>query len=704
MKTNGRAVDVGNTSQSRMTEEGSTPLGGSLNPHPTQQEDVPREIDHLLPRATSARKRYLPLIQFLTSALLIMMPLGTIRLWARLQPALAAYISHHTGSDRSLQPVLVAALLAMPPAMLAASWAVETYKKPLIIGLVGAVTSGIALLLASFCKSVASLATTLGVLHSVGVGCSYIVPLYYIPECFPNNMGLMLGLVTGAVVLGAIVLNYIMGKLLGRSELDCDTSVVIEKEVYDKIPMMFRVVACYVAGSVGIGSICLPKPREVKLWKYSPPPADSLLSLPHPHGDHRSANALTPTYHSFLNSRIQNQPETTPPSQVPRGTKLLQTGHFWLLPIMAFIFSINGSIIEQNYRDIGTEVTGLTVTDASNVCNYLLLSSLIGRILWGLLSDMVGYHVTLLSISVVMGSLLMSYGFIHSAGVFQLWTCLLFFAFNGIYSGLPAAVAHIFGTENFTFNYSIAFLGLGFGSGVAALMSSLVRDSLNKGQTMLIVMAFLAGSANLLIFPVRFIFTMSSESSQGHMNSHTRQSSVRSASYLRAPSASSSTASLRSPRETPTIRTSPRRPAPPPRGKRGSGQTPHLEGVSLWEQHCRTNSVISETSITATPSTRKFFSTLPAPVPRGAKQEAAPSRTPSPPNVPLGVQENVSDAGSRTAQQGLPATPEDLPPPYDSLEDIRKDVSLSTTSVSTTPQPHPAASSSSVYQPFQPYE
>eukprot|EP01059_Diplonema_ambulator_P013116 TRINITY_DN23644_c0_g1_i1.p1 TRINITY_DN23644_c0_g1~~TRINITY_DN23644_c0_g1_i1.p1 ORF type:complete len:554 (+),score=72.54 TRINITY_DN23644_c0_g1_i1:66-1664(+) len=413
----------------------------------------------------------LPMLRFVLGTVLVMTPLGQILCWGRLKVTLQRYLEYKSDSSiESMQSVNVCMWMAFAVSIAAFGRLVEASRSPKSVVLVGSATGGLALMLSSLCTSVASLTICYGILFGVACG-AYIVPLYYVTQSFPHTLGVMIGFATSCFATGEIVTYYFMGYLLDLTQLPLNDEEEIPYENFKHVPSMFRYSAMLFMCSVLVGGFLLPEPKEIMVHgvvQYSP-------------------------FISF-------QPEE---ENRPRFAKV-KKWYFWLLPTMTYISFTAGTLVAMNYVDVGVRLTSISRDTASKIGDWAVISGIIGRLIWGLIADAFGYHNALLAVGVSMASLVLSFGFIHNTGLFHFWSCLLYFAWSGNAAVLPTTVAELFGSTDFTLHFSITYAAAAGGILSAALLSTPFTDSFDNGQASLMVMAFIIGTGNMLIFPLRY--------------------------------------------------------------------------------------------------------------------------------------------------------------------------------------------------------
>jgi len=101
-----------------------------------------------------------------------------------------------------------------------------------------------------------------GVFSGIGTGMTYMVPLVCCMEYFPNNKGLISGIIMGSYGLGSFIFNLVATKIVNP---DGGTAYIktndpnlnlFDLSVADRVPMMLRILCMIWVGLV-LFSACL---------------------------------------------------------------------------------------------------------------------------------------------------------------------------------------------------------------------------------------------------------------------------------------------------------------------------------------------------------------------------------------------------------------------------------------------------------------
>ena len=141
-----------------------------------------------------------------------------------------------------------------------------------------------------------------------------------------------------------------------------------------------------------------------------------------------------------------------------RPGQMLKKFNFYLLWAMMFLSGFATIFTASLYKVFGFSFTSddhfLAIVGATaSICNCA------GRIVWGLVADVVSYKFALVLQSGIMTSFLLTFYSTSVAGkpMFLIWVCIIFFCLGGIFSLYPTAVSRSFGPEYMGMNYGLLF-------------------------------------------------------------------------------------------------------------------------------------------------------------------------------------------------------------------------------------------------------
>jgi OFA family oxalate/formate antiporter-like MFS transporter len=135
------------------------------------------------------------------------------------------------------------------------------------------------------------------------------------------------------------------------------------------------------------------------------------------------------------------------------------------------------------------ERAGLTPDAASAVAGtamavFYSLANGIGRIVWGMVADKIGYKLSLVIMCAVQGVVMLLFFLMGGAPVLlYLAATLIGFNFGGNFALFPLATSDMFGAKNLGLNYGWVFTAYGVGGIVGPILAGALRDASLKSGT-----------------------------------------------------------------------------------------------------------------------------------------------------------------------------------------------------------------------------
>ncbi|MCJ2164176.1 MULTISPECIES: OFA family MFS transporter [unclassified Pseudodesulfovibrio] len=169
-------------------------------------------------------------------------------------------------------------------------------------------------------------------------------------------------------------------------------------------------------------------------------------------------------------------PETTAASEAAeeglKGIGIIKTYQFKLI-FLTFVFSAGAGLMSiglmKLYPMEALQAAGYTTAEASAIAGtamavFFSLANGIGRIAWGMISDLMGRKVSLIILTATQGLCVIA--FPTMAGnelILYVGAAFIGFNYGGIFSLFPTLTADIFGVKNVGLNYPFVFLAYGVG-------------------------------------------------------------------------------------------------------------------------------------------------------------------------------------------------------------------------------------------------
>jgi OFA family oxalate/formate antiporter-like MFS transporter len=159
--------------------------------------------------------------------------------------------------------------------------------------------------------------------------------------------------------------------------------------------------------------------------------------------------------------------------------QMLRTPAFWVLFITYFIAMIAGMMTIGHVVAFASD-RGLSAMQGALALTVLSVFNGLGRILAGHLSDSFGGKniLTVLFLAIAGGVCLLA--FAQNAFVFFALAALIGICFGGFLAVYPPLTVNYFGSENFSVNYGLVFIGYGSGCFLGPVIGGYVYDTLNS--------------------------------------------------------------------------------------------------------------------------------------------------------------------------------------------------------------------------------
>lgn len=408
-------------------------------------------------------------------AILIQLCLGVIYAWSVFTKALT---EEPFGFLKTQTQVIFSVGLATFAVVTVISGRLQGKIPPRILALVGGIVLGAGYIAAYFMgTSYAGLVLAIGFVGGAGIGLAYTVPIAVGVRWFPDKKGLLTGLAVAGFGFGALLWIYLAGTFGGW----------IAKFGVSQTFLMFGVLFVVL---VGIGSV----------WMVNPP------------------EGYVPAGWN---------PETAKRGRIAAGKgrdftsfQMLRTPQFYQLWVMFAAGAMAGLMVIGCIKLFGSErllehfrAAGLGDADAVAkaaattelaMAVFFAIANGLGRIVWGVISDVIGRKASL-GIMLFLQSAVMAsfYWLAASPTVFCVAAALIGFNFGGNFALFPAATADLFGNKNVGANYGWVFTSYGLGGIVGPILGGWFGDfAKNSGSLAAWLVPFLVAAGACLLAAV----------------------------------------------------------------------------------------------------------------------------------------------------------------------------------------------------------
>jgi len=370
------------------------------------------------------------------ASFLIMLCIGGVYAWSIFVPPL---IAEHGLMTSQTQLVFGFTIATFAVVMILAG-RIEKKRGPRITAIIGAVLFTCGYLLASVSGGkISVLLIGIGLFSGAGIAFGYVTSLATPIKWFPDYKGLITGVSVAGFGGGAIILSWIVETLL-------------EKAV--PVLRIFRIVGISYGIVVFLSALLFSVPKQFQT---------------------ESAKSIIPLREHLKNSKI------------------------WVLFLAMFSGTFAGLLIIGNLKPIGLNF-GVSEVYATIAISFLAIGNMIGRVLWGFVSDRLGGRrsillalalLTLFTLLVIPGS--------HSDLTFLFIPFLVGLGFGANFVLFAAEVTQLFGVAKIGTIYPIVFLSYGFAGIIGPSIGGGLYD-LTQSYTIPIIISAVICALGMVIF------------------------------------------------------------------------------------------------------------------------------------------------------------------------------------------------------------
>lgn len=304
--------------------------------------------------------------------------------------------------------------------------------------LIGAVLFGAGNILSGYVVNIAMLLFVYGIMTGVGTGLMYPTLMGYSASAFPEKQGSASGLFAGIYGGSAMIWSPVLANMIAGRGLRITFTVI----------GLLCLVVCVVCAL-----IIKPVPEGYIEWKKKRSGLDQ----------------AAPGKKEDAQTGIQKVPDLN------RG-QMVKTSMFYVAAV-TFAFGLtSGMMVISQCTQIITRTFGIEPTRAALYASLLSCMSMVGRILWGAVTDHTDKYVTLCIICAIpvatMGLLSTS----PSMGITVACMALTALCYGGFGGTITPITADLFGSKYITENYGVMY----FMFGIAGLIGPRVAVTLSR--------------------------------------------------------------------------------------------------------------------------------------------------------------------------------------------------------------------------------
>lgn len=314
----------------------------------------------------------------------------------------------------------------------------------------GSFMFGIGYIVAGYTSSMILFYIAFGLGTGIGSGFIYPTIMGYMATLYPDRQGVVSGVIAGVYGGAAIIWSPILASLIENRDLS---------------------FALLVAGSIALVIIFLV--------------AMFIQQIPSEYIEYKRQS---------ISQKKEQQVKTTLPD-LTRG-EMVKTSLFYIA-LTAFAFGCtSGMMVISQVSAIMQESFQMTATQAATYVSIMSFMSMIGRFLWGTVTDHFDKYVTL---SIICGLPVIAMGLLvifHSQMMTVLCLALTALCYGGFGSTITPITADLFGTKHVSENYGVMYLAFGFaglvGPQIAVMLSGFGDYSMAYGVAAIISLISLA--------------------------------------------------------------------------------------------------------------------------------------------------------------------------------------------------------------------
>ena len=371
-------------------------------------------------------------------AILIQLALGAIYAWSVFTPTLKA----EGWSSENTQWVFAVGLASFALFMVFAGKKLNSWG-PRTLAWAGGIILGIGYLLAGLIggTNFIALLILIGLIGGMGIGFAYVVPIAVGMRWFPDKKGMITGLAVAGFGFGAMIWVKLAGSW----------GHLIENM---GLSTTFTIYGIAFAAMVIIGG----------LWMKFPPAGWK----PKGYEEKQAAKTTAATDKKDFTS-----------------SEMLGKLQFYLI-FLTFVFSAGAGLMSiglmklypmQALMDSGISETAASAISGTAIAVFFSLANGLGRILWGMLSDVLGRKTSIVIMTAVQGVTVILFTFMAGNEILlYLGATLIGFNFGGNFALFPTITADTFGAKNVGQNYPFVFLAYGVGGIAGPILGGKMGD------------------------------------------------------------------------------------------------------------------------------------------------------------------------------------------------------------------------------------
>ncbi|MFC1964887.1 MFS transporter [Chloroflexota bacterium] len=311
-------------------------------------------------------------------------------------------------------------------------WALDKYG-PRIIILIMSLSAGLGLILTSQTNTLWQLFVTYSLFVAMGISATYAVLTSIVSRWFNKKRGLALGIAGSGIGVGAMVMAPFAAYLISN---------------YD-----WRIA--YIVMGLTVWLVVIPISRLLRRDPYE------IGTLPD--GVKSYSNDTRTEKHGIQQG----------------GLSLLQTlrtRSFWLFIFVWLFFGSCFSLILTHLVPHATDI-GFSVGEVATIPSLIGVSTIVGRVLMGIVSDRIGRKLTAIICALLMASTVTLLPWIQGLLMLQLFALVFGFAYGGYGASVSAIIGGTFGLYRIGAILGVLDVGFAIGAATGPAVGGLIFDS-----------------------------------------------------------------------------------------------------------------------------------------------------------------------------------------------------------------------------------
>nr|XP_053634416.1 oxalate:formate antiporter-like [Cherax quadricarinatus] len=279
---------------------------------------------------------------------------------------------------------------------------------------------------------------TYGLLSGLGISLTYVTPLACGMQWYPQQKGLINGLIVAGFGLGALFsTNFQTLYLNPHNKPPESDGYFTDPDILGKVQSVFILLGLVFLVMQYVGCLLISKPSAAEMME-----GECLLSVTE---EPDESNVV----HSSTTQLIGRD---------VRPAEVIKNKNFYIFWSIYLLNTIAVGYINAMYKSFGQTF----ISDdhfLAEIGSFAAVFNAVGRIAWGRLMDKTSFRVTMRILTVVLMLLFATMPLTKHMGKagFAGWVWLIFFTFSGTFVLMPTVVEKAFGASHYSANYGLLF-------------------------------------------------------------------------------------------------------------------------------------------------------------------------------------------------------------------------------------------------------